>query len=68
MSQFSVYLRWCVGKEQADARLRLLARQVPREGKVHVLMVTDRQFEGMAVFRGTQRDKGRRAPEQLILF
>jgi len=68
MSQFSVYLRWCAGKEQADGRLRRVAREVPGEGKVHVLMVTDKQFEGMAVFRGTRRDKGRKAPEQLQLF
>lgn len=69
MSQFSVYLRWCAGKEQADARMRRIGREVPREGKVHVLMVTDRQFETMAVFRGRSREQGRKGvPEQLILF
>lgn len=69
MSQFSVYLRWCVGKEQADARIRIIARQVPQDGKVHVLVVTDRQLEAMAVFRGTIRAKGRKgAFEQLTLF
>jgi CRISPR-associated protein Cas2 len=69
MSQLSVYLRWCVGKEQADARLRVIERQVPRDGKVHVLVVTDRQFEAMAVFRGTTRARGRKGShEQLTLF
>ena len=69
MSQFSVYLRWCVGKEQAQARLRGVARQVPSQGKVHVLTVTDRQFETMAVFRGLVRERGRKGtPEQLLLF
>jgi CRISPR-associated protein Cas2 len=69
MSQFSVYLRWCAGKEQADARMRQVAREVPTEGKVHVLMVTDKQFETMAVFRGRKRDRGRKGvPEQLVLF
>ena len=69
MSQFSVYLRWCVGKEQVDVRLRRIARRVPSEGKVHVLAVTDRQFETMAVFRGHTREKrGPGKPEQLQLF
>lgn len=69
MSQFSVYLRWCVCKDQVSARLRLIARQVPKDGKVHVLTVTDRQFEAMTVFRGPVREMGRRGPqEQLSLF
>ncbi len=69
MSQFSVYLRWCAAKEQAESRVRAVARKVPSEGKVHVLTVTDRQFETMAVFRGRTRERrGRSAPEQLTLF
>ncbi len=69
MSQFSVYLRWCVGKEQADVRTRAVARKVPAEGKVHVLNVTDRQFAAMAVFRGKTRERpGRGQPDQLTLF
>jgi CRISPR-associated protein Cas2 len=69
MSQFSVYLRWSVGREQVDARLRAIARQVPKDGKVHVLSVTDKQFETMAVFRGPGREKRRKGtPDQLTLF
>ena len=69
MSQFSVYLRWCAGKEQAQVRVRAVSRQVPAEGKVHVLAVTDRQFETMTVFRGGLRQRGGRGqPEQLTLF
>lgn len=69
MSQFSIYLRWCVGREQVDARLRAIARQVPKDGKVHVLSVTDKQFETMAVFRGAAREKRRKGtPDQLLLF
>jgi CRISPR-associated protein Cas2 len=69
MSQFSVYLRWCAGKEQAEVRIRAVSRKVPAEGKVHVLTVTDRQFETMVVFRGgSHRRGGRGQPEQLVLF
>lgn len=69
MSQFSVYLRWCAAREQAEARVRAVARKVPGEGRVHVLTVTDRQFATMAVFRGRTRERGgRRQPDQLTLF
>lgn len=68
MSQFSVYIRFCVGKEQMERRLRAIAMNVPPSGKVHVLSVTDRQFEQMAVFRGKSRTKGSSASGQLVLF
>jgi CRISPR-associated protein Cas2 len=69
MSQFSVYLRFVVGKEQAEARTRAVGRRVPPDGKVHVLAVTDRQYEAMAVFRGDGRRRpGKAPPGQLQLF
>jgi CRISPR-associated protein Cas2 len=68
MSQFSIYLRFMAGKEQVDRRLRDIARARPTKGVVHVLSVTDRQFEQMAVFRGEKRSKSRAPPAQLALF
>ncbi len=68
MSQFSVYMRFCVGKEQAAHRTREIANQVPPKGTVHILAVTDRQFEQMAVFRGRTKSHGNNAPSQLVLF
>jgi CRISPR-associated protein Cas2 len=68
MSQFSVYIRFCVGKEQATRRIRDIAAALPDKGSVHVLSITDRQFEQMAVFRGQSRKRSRSAPGQLALF
>lgn len=68
MSQFSVYMRFCAGKEQVERRVRDIAKSRPGKGSVHVLAVTDRQFENMVVFRGKQRGRGRPVPEQLTLF
>ena len=68
MSQFSIYLRFCVGKEQVERRIRDIAKARPGKGQVHVLAVTDRQFEQMVVFRGPTRGHGRKAPDQLELF
>jgi CRISPR-associated protein Cas2 len=68
MSQFSVYIRFCVGKEQATRRIRDISAALPDRGSVHVLSITDRQFEQMAVFRGQSRKRSRSAPGQLALF
>jgi CRISPR-associated protein Cas2 len=68
MSQFSIYMRFCVGKEQADRRIRDIGGNRPTKGKVHVLTVTDRQFERMVVFRNRERRRGRSNPNQLELF
>ena len=68
MSQFSIYLRFCVGKEQVERRIRAIGKAQPDKGSIHILSVTDRQFEQMTVFRGGARRKGRKAPNQLELF
>lgn len=68
MSQFSVYMRFCVGREQVDRRVREIDRRRPGKGSVHVLAVTDKQFENMVVFRDKRRQRGPRAPGQLELF
>jgi CRISPR-associated protein Cas2 len=67
MSQFSVYLRWAVGKEQVDAAIRATERKVPVSGKVHILTVTDRQFTSMAILRNSGAKK-RPSANQLELF
>ena len=68
MSQFSVYLRFCAGKEQVERRVRAVTKALPPRGKVHVLSVTDRQFEQMVVFHDAGRGKSRGVPRQLELF
>lgn len=68
MSQFSIYMRWCVGKEQAARRIREVAANQPGTGKVHIVAITDHQFEGMTVLRGRTRAEKRPKAEQLMLF
>jgi CRISPR-associated protein Cas2 len=68
MIQFSIYLRFTAGREQVERRIRDIERARPNHGQVHVLSVTDRQFEQMVVFRGCKRAKSLSPPEQLALF
>ena len=68
MTQFSVYLRFCAGKEQAQAYDRRIEQAMPSAGKVHILAITDKQYENIHTFRGRKREHGRKSPDQLALF
>ena len=68
MCQYSVYLRFLGGKDQADALIRRISTAVPEEGSIHVLCFTDKQYERMVSFRGQTRDSPRKNPEQFVLF
>jgi len=68
MSQFSVYLRFCAGKEQGEWITRHIERNVPPTGKVHIVYFTDKQYENIVCFDGRKREQPRRNPEQFALF
>lgn len=69
MSQFSVYLRFAAGKEQVDALARQIEAAMPRGGgKVHLVQITDRQYETIRTYRGRKREPSPKNPAQLALF
>lgn len=68
MSQYSVYLRFCAGKEQAEVYTKRIGEKVPSSGKVHILCFTDKQYERMVCFDGRKRERGKRNPAQFTLF
>ena len=68
MSQFSVYLRFCSGKEQLDTFARRIEQNLPEFGKVHILAFTDKQYENIIRFRGRTRKADQKNPGQLALF
>jgi len=68
MSQFSVYLKACSGKEQAKTIERNVERKMPQSGRVHIIRITDKQYENIRTFRGRKREPNLRNPDQLALF
>ena len=68
MSQFSVYMRFCTGKEHTERMTKTVERDVPPTGKVHVVYLTDKQYENIVCFDGRKREPGRKNPGQLVLF
>lgn len=58
MGQFSVYYKVVAGKEAVEAESRSIRTNLPSEGKVDVLSITDKQYKGILSFEGhEQREK-----------
>lgn len=68
MSQYSVYLKFCAGKEQGEAIARKVEAAMPTSGKVHLVQITDKQYENIRTYRGKKREPSLRNPDQLALF
>ena len=68
MSQFSVYLKFTAGKEQAEALERKVEAAMPSSGKVHLVQITDKQYENIRTYRGRKREPSPKNPNQLALF
>ena len=67
-SQFSVYARFCSGKENVESYCRRIESNLPDKGDVHILTFTDRQYENIVRFSGQRRRRQRKNPDQLALF
>lgn len=68
LMQLSVYGRHCASEENADVHLRRIEHNLPPDGEVRVLTVTDKQFERMRIFWGKIRQSTSQPPPQLSLF
>jgi CRISPR-associated protein Cas2 len=66
--QFSCYLRFVEGREQADRWTRRIESEVPDGGKVYVLYFTDKQYEGIVRFEGGRPLPPSKNPPQYQLF
>ena len=68
MSQYSVYYRLLPGKEAIDAYVKDIQAQLPPTGKVDIITITDKQYEGIISFSGKTKEKNKKNPTQLLLF
>ncbi|HWK44500.1 MAG TPA: CRISPR-associated endonuclease Cas2 [Stellaceae bacterium] len=68
MSQFSIYARFCNGKEQVETYLRRIESNLPERGDIHVLTFTDKQYENIVRFSSQRRQRQRKNPDQLVMF
>jgi CRISPR-associated protein Cas2 len=69
MLQYSIYTRICKGQEAIAKHLKRLKRNLPPEGSVKVLTLTDQQYAKMACLVGPKKPQEEKVTyEQLTLF
>ncbi len=68
MKQFSVYTRYYDSKNRAQSALARIQQNIPRNGLVSALFITDKQFGQIENFCGRVPEKSEEKPTQLALL
>lgn len=68
MFQFSIYLRHCPSRENAEVHVNRTKQRLPKYGKIGILTITDKQFGQMELFFGQKQTDLPVGPQQLELF
>lgn len=68
MLQYSVYGRHCPSEENAGVHIRRVERNIPPDGQVRILTITDKQFERMRIFWGKKLSTPESPPGMIELF
>lgn len=68
MFQFSIYLRHCSSRENADVHIKRVKHILPPKGHIGILTITDKQFGMIELFYGKKEKATPATPQQLELF
>lgn len=68
MFQFSIYMRHCASRENAEVHIRRVKKILPAQGHIGIMCITDKQFGMMEIFRGRELVEAPETVQQLELF
>ena len=68
MFQFSIYLRFCASRENTAVHIKRTKLNLPKQGKVCIMQITDKQFGMIELFHGQKETKPKNPSQQLELF
>ncbi len=68
MFQFSIYMRHCSSYENAKVHIKRVKNNLPPQGNIGILMITDKQFGMMEIYYGKEKIPTSPPPQQLELF
>ena len=68
MMQYSVYMRHCASDENAAVHVNRVKADLPSDGEVRIVKLTDAQFSRIEVYYGKRRRPIEPAPTQLELL
>lgn len=68
MFQFSIYLRHCPSRENAEVHIKRTKNKLPAKGHIGIMCITDKQFGDMEIFYGKKAAEIPEPVQQLELF
>lgn len=68
MFQFSIYVRHCASRENAEVHIKRVKSFLPEYGKVGIMCITDKQFEDIKLYNGQKSMPNTSPGQQLELF
>ena len=68
MFQFSIYIRHCNSRENADVHIKRVKTFLPEKGYVGIMCITDKQFGSMELFYCKKEKEVATPYQQLELF
>lgn len=68
MFQFSIYLRHCASRENAEVHIKRVKSILPEKGHIGIICITDKQFGMMEIFQGKKIAKTPDTVQQLEMF
>lgn len=68
MMQYSVYIRHCASRESMATHIRRVESILPKEGKISVMEVTDKQYGRIRNYWGKAEVEEDKTPKQLEMF
>lgn len=66
--QFSIYIRHCPSRENAEVHIQRTKNILPKEGKVAIMCITDKQFGAIEIFYARNKEEPPPTWQQLELF
>jgi CRISPR-associated protein Cas2 len=68
MFQFSLYVRLCGSRENAEVHQKRVKKWLPEKGHVVIMTLTDKQFGMMEIFFCRAKQEKGEIPQQLEMF
>lgn len=68
MFQFSIYVRHCASRENADVHVKRVKNILPNKGHIGILTITDKQFGDIELYYGQKEQEVTTPYQQLELF
>ena len=68
MFQFSIYMRHCASRENADVHIKRVKSFLPETGDIGIMCITDKQFGEIEIYHSRKPTKVEQPCQQLELF